>query len=152
MIIYKNIIYVILTILLVFITFNLVTISNNIAVYLKTKDDDLKLRRKSYGYITFADKAKATSAIVDLINMLVDQEVKVFFNTFIHLGQVYNIQNLDDDIQKISQKVYAALKSDLYSNTEILLDDEYIMTYIIDETTIVFLAFVKELNTLARKI
>jgi len=152
MIIYKNVIYVILTILLVFITFNLVTISNNIAIYLKTKDDDLKLRRKSYGYITFADKAKATSAIVDLINMLVDQEVKVFFNTFIHLGQVYNIQNLDDDIQKISKKVYAALKSDLYSNTEILLDDEYIMTYIIDETTIVFLAFVKELNTLARKV
>ena len=63
------------------------------------------------------------------------------------LNEKYQTINADNDIRSIADAVFDSLKKEnIFNNDDIFLNDEYIMKYIAQQSSIVFLALVKNYN------
>lgn len=77
-----------------------------------------------------------TNALLDFIIYMIDSEIaqRISFLTF--MRSRYNIQNLDHDVQEIGQRVFNSLKKEVLLNKDLVVNDDYILQFIMTETTL----------------
>ena len=82
------------------------------------------------------------SFIMTLVNLEIDNEVK----TIVSLNASYNIANLDKDIEKVSNKVFNAIKPEVYTSNANMMTDEYLMQFITESTSRYFISTIRAIN------
>ena len=82
------------------------------------------------------------SFIITITQLEVENEVK----TLVSLNARYNVTNLDRDIQKIAEKVYASLKPEVYQSTTNMMTEEYIFQFIVETASRHFLQTIRVIN------
>ena len=91
---------------------------------------------------------EATNDLLRLINTLIDNQCTVILKTTVALGEKYNYTSIKDDVTSISNMVFNGLdKNMIFSNPNIFLTNEYIMTYITQQTSLTLLNAVITYNT-----
>ena len=91
---------------------------------------------------------EATNDLLKLINTLIDNQCTVILKTTVALGEKYNYTSIKDDVTSISNTVFNGLdKTMVFNNPDIFLTDEYIMTYITQQTSLTLLNAVITYNT-----
>ena len=85
--------------------------------------------------LSYTEKVTATLSQLEIISFLIDNEIIRLLDRNARIQKAYNSTMLDEDSKKIAEKVYNGLKKDInFSNPNILITDEYIMSYITEHT------------------
>lgn len=93
------------------------------------------------------EQFELTNDILDLIDKLIQIEASNKLKQTAMLNEKYQTINADNDIRSIADAVFDSLKKEnIFNNDDIFLNDEYIMKYIAQQSSIVFLALVKNYN------
>lgn len=124
-------------------SYNLLT---SVIIFIQTKTASLKLEDKNKMTIRLEARVRSTSAVLNLIDTIVTNEVIGALKTYARLGENYKTMNTVDDIAAISKKVFDAIKKEIFSDNDTILTDEYLMTYINERTTLAFLIETQNLN------
>lgn len=99
------------------------------------------------------EKIEITEDIMKLIDKMITDEVTNKLRNHAALQTKYEYLNAADDINEISQNVFNGLKKEnLFENPDVFVTDEYIMKYIAQQTSLLFLSSVKEYNSQLRDI
>lgn len=93
------------------------------------------------------EQFELTNDILDLIDKLIQIEASNKLKQSAMLNEKYQTINADNDIRSIADAVFDSLKKEnIFNNDDIFLNNEYIMKYIAQQSSIVFLALVKNYN------
>lgn len=93
------------------------------------------------------EQFELTNDILDLIDKLIQIEASNKLKQSAMLNEKYRTINADNDIRSIADSVFDSLKKEnIFNNDDIFLNNEYIMKYIAQQSSIVFLALVKNYN------
>ena len=85
------------------------------------------------------------------------EEYRIYFNTkslddallktYVTLRQPYDYPRMGDDMQTIATEVFNGLKKQyLFNNEHTLVTDDYIIRYIQNQTILIFIKTIQELN------
>lgn len=81
------------------------------------------------------ERIDLTNSIFDLIDSMIEDEILSFMKDRIALREKYNVLNLDTDVGEISTNIYNAFNKDLFTDPNLLLNKEYMMSYITKKTS-----------------
>ena len=137
-----KIIEIIISILIMFLILYLCGMINSISLYFK---DRKEITRES-GEIS---RVNYTTDIMTLCLQLIQLESSKIMQSYVSLDIPYDITKLDEDVEDVSNKVYSALKKNIYSSKNIIITNEYLMSYIIENTKVILL---EEFTTRQRKV
>ena len=129
-----------------FILCQIYNLLKSIAIYVATKTESIKLYDKNNMIIRLEARVNSTNAVLNLIDTMVKNEVISSLKTYARLGEAYKSLKTVDDIEAISQKIFNAIKKEIFNENDTVLTDEYLMTYINEQTTLVFLIESKALT------
>lgn len=89
--------------------------------------------------ITNTEKIKA------LIDDAINSELNAKLNRALATGEKYDLKNIDIDIKEMSSNIINGLNPAIFK-TNLVFTNEYIMKYIVSQTTIILIRFVTEYN------
>lgn len=133
---FKQVIFVLACILMLYAFMYLGIMIKNIALYFMRKSELIKKENSNVFTTRHIDY---TNRIIEVINSIIVNEVVDFLKSLAVLKQKYNFINLDKDIGNISTVVYQAFKSSAYTSEYNILNEEYIMKYITNRVTLVLI-------------
>lgn len=133
---FKQVIFVLACILMLYAFMYLGIMIKNIALYFMRKSELIKKENSNVFTTRHIDY---TNRIIEVINSIIVNEVVDFLKSLAVLKQKYNFINLDKDIGNISTVVYQAFKSNAYTSEYNILNEEYIMKYITNRVTLVLI-------------
>lgn len=96
--------------------------------------------------ISLSERMGGTLEFLNVCNTLIDVEINNIMRTITRLNQKYDMKRLDDDVKAIATKVYKSVKSDVFINKDIVLQPDYIMQHITDETVLRLLKYTQAYN------
>ena len=135
----------------VLILLSILDIIDSISNYFKSKkakvDFELSLEKEAKGsQLSTLDKLTTTTDLLNMINTLITIEVSRTIDTCSMLNIKYELMNIDKDIAMISNNVFHGLESFVFDNNDVLLNNEYIMKYIMDNTTVLLIDCARNYN------
>lgn len=130
-----------------FILCQIYNLLKSIAIYVATKTESVKLYDRNNMIIRLEARVNSTNAVLNLIDTMVKNEVVSSLKTYARLGESYKTLKTVDDIEAISQKIFNAIKKEIFNENDTVLTDEYLMTYINEQTTLVFMIESRSLTT-----
>lgn len=133
---FKQVIFVLVCILMLYAFMYLGIMIKNIALYFMRKSELIKKENSNVFTTRHIDY---TNRIIEVINSIIVNEVVDFLKSLAVLKQKYNFINLDKDIGNISTVVYQAFKASVYISEYNILNEEYIMKYITNRVTLVLI-------------
>lgn len=133
---FKQVIFVLACILMLYAFMYLGIMIKNIALYFMRKSELIKKENSNVFTTRHIDY---TNRIIEVINSIIVNEVVDFLKSLAVLKQKYNFINLDKDISNISTVVYQAFKANAYTSEYNILNEEYIMKYITNRVTLVLI-------------
>lgn len=133
---FKQVIFVLVCILMLYAFMYLGIMIKNIALYFMRKSELIKKENSNVFTTRHIDY---TNRIIEVINSIIVNEVVDFLKSLAVLKQKYNFINLDKDIGNISTVVYQAFKASAYTSEYNILNEEYIMKYITNRVTLVLI-------------
>lgn len=116
------------------------------AIHLDTKTESIKLSDKNKMINRLEARVKSTNAVLSLINTIISNEVASVLKTYARLGENYKSINTADDIANVSNKVFNAIKKEIFQYNDTVVTEDYLMTYINEQTTLAFLIESKKLS------
>lgn len=91
---------------------------------------------------------EATNNLLRLINSMIDNQCTSVLKNTVVLHEKYEYPNIKDDVIAISTEVYKGLDKDkVFNNPDIFLTNEYVMSYINQQTSLTLLNAVIQYNT-----
>ena len=88
-----------------------------------------------------------TKDVMDLINQLIQIESDAKLKIYAPLNRKYEYTTLAEDIEGISESVYEGLRKEMiFDNPNVFISNEYIMKYISQQTSIIFMGLVLQYN------
>jgi ABC-type multidrug transport system fused ATPase/permease subunit len=130
-----------------FILCQIYNLLKTIAIHIATKTESVKLYDRNNMIIRLEARVNSTNAVLNLIDTMVKNEVVSSLKTYARLGETYKTLKTVDDIEAISQKIFNAIKKEIFNENDTVLTDEYLMTYINEQTTLVFMIESRSLTT-----
>ena len=98
------------------------------------------------------DKMDNTERMLDLIDMLINQHIVILFRNLASLRtEGYKINNLDKDVTAIADDVFKCLNAKELINAELIVNTNFILQYITQQTTMLILANARQFNDEIRK-
>lgn len=137
-----------ITIMYGFIT--LITLMRQVRIRLKTKTqiELTKLVEPKDISLPTNEQIELTRDFMNLINELIKIESDSKLKTYAPLNKKYEYTMLADDIEEISGSVYDGLKKDLaFNNPNVFVSDDYLMKYIAQQSSIIFMGLVIQYNS-----
>ena len=117
----------------------IIRLLGNIRTYIVCKTREIYLRNQksenSVVSLSMSERIELTNSILDLITFMVNNETIAYFKIYTSLQTMYNMSNMDHDIEYIASKVYEGINKDLFTNPNLILTDKYLMEYITKKTT-----------------
>lgn len=148
---FMTIVYVIGVIYGLFILIAVHQILLSLRALLQAKANNIRLnnsRLSEQPSLNLAQRVDATDKVLGIIDSLIEMEILTELRTISTLKVSYDLKNLDNDVKGIADKVFHAIKVDTYNDTNIVLNSEYLLEYITDQTVIQLLNHVLEYNAL----
>ena len=113
----------------------IIKLLSNIRMYIVNKSNsfylaNLKNQTKDNSTLDMPSRIDLTNSILDLITFLINNEIIIQIKPYIVLNNPYEISRLDDDVRVISTNVFKSINPSLFKDTNLVLTDEYLMTYI----------------------
>lgn len=142
----------VITIMYGFIT--VITLFRQIRIRLraKTEIEIRKMNQPPDRTVSIDIQLEVTKDLLSFINHIIEVESTNKLKTYIPLNTKYEYTYLKEDIEDISSLVYGGLNKDIvFDNPNIFLTNEYIMKYISQQTTIIFMGLVIQYNDNLRK-
>lgn len=121
----------------------LISVASN---YIETKNAKMQQDILISDSNQFNVRIESTTQLLKLIEYLVEVEITEILKSYARLEEPYPAIKMTEDIELVAQRVYKAFKSTTYSNTNLLLTDDYILGYINLEVTLQFIATTQRLN------
>jgi len=145
--IYKNVIFVIITILFIIGIIYLINLIMTFTSLIDAKKQDITIKSNRLSSADLMSKCTATASILKIIDIIIDLEISQVIRTYTSLNAKYEINRTPDDITIISNNVYKAIKKEIYVNDDSVLTEEYLMTYITNIVTMNFIEKVRAMNS-----
>lgn len=138
-----KVLFILVAFLITIQIFNLITsILNNI----DARTNSIKLSDKVRSINRLNARVQSTNAILSLMDTLIANEVTNALKAYARLGENYKSINTADDIEKISSRIFDSIKKEIFIDNDTIITDEYLMKYINEQTTLVFLIETQKLN------
>jgi hypothetical protein len=144
--IFFNIIKIIVSFLGIIGIFYIINLILTFTTYIDTKRQDITIRNDRLKSAELSIKCEATAYILKIIDIVIELEIAQVIRTYKTLNTKYEINRLSDDIKKISKTVYKSVKSEIYSNNDCVLTEDYLISYITNMTTMEFIKQVRDMN------
>ena len=93
-----------------------------------------------------------TLDILDFCKSLITTQIQERLKQTILLNQRYEMRNLDVDAKAIAEEVYKSLNMELISNNSLIVNDDFILSYITSESLMGLLVFTKDYNNKFSKV
>ena len=142
---------VIMCTMIVLISIALWILLTNMATYFKEKEKHLVILSgkeiNKYPSLSFSESLDATVDLMTLCNTLIDAEISKALQGCAIIKSKYSLQRLDTDLKLISSNVYGALNIEKILQTDLVLDIEYLLQYINNETFLRFINAVQVYNS-----
>lgn len=96
---------------------------------------------------TLKMEIETLDALFVSIDSLITAEISNVLKTYVTLRQPYDYPRMGDDMQTIATEVFNGLKKQyLFNNEHTLVTDDYIIRYIQNQTILIFIKTIQELN------
>lgn len=92
--------------------------------------------------LTMPERVNLTTSMFEFISNLITEEVESLMKTYVSLNTPYEIIKLDNDVEKISKIVYAGLNTDVFTDPNLIITKEYMMSFITKKTSYILLNYV----------
>ncbi len=136
-----------ITIMYGFIT--IITLMRQIRIRLKAKTEIeiMNLTKPIDRTLPTNTQIEITKDVMDLINQLIQIESDAKLKIYAPLNRKYEYTTLAEDIESISESVYEGLRKEMiFDNPNVFISNEYIMKYISQQTSIIFMGLVLQYN------
>lgn len=91
-------------------------------------------------------RLQTTGVLLQTIEGIVIHEIDAILTSYEMLGKRYEYTNIESDVNIITSRVKSGLDSDLFSEEDIIISNDYLSLYIADYTTLELLNAAAELN------
>ena len=149
------------TLSIVFIIFGMaaviyiIKLLGNIRSYIVNKSNSFYLNNqkiKSNGSATLSmpERVELTNSVLDLVTFMINNEITSVFKQYITLNDLYNMTNMDKDIEYVASNVANGLQQEVFTDPNLILTKEYLMRYISKKTIDLFIVVAQNHNTTLR--
>lgn len=148
----KIILIVVLSILAFILYIFITNLLDSLTRYFNSRADLYKTEKAKVEHemttstVSLIDRMEGTLQFLNVCNTLIDVEINNIMRTITRLNQKYDMKRLDDDVKLIATKVYKSVKSDVFINKDMVLQPDYIMQHITDETVLRLLKYTQAYN------
>lgn len=91
-------------------------------------------------------KISATAEFLEVIRALINNSVEDVLQPYTQLNKKYEVMKIDEDIVKVSTRVYSSISDYVLTSGGLMLMNEYIMDFIITEVRLALVDKVTEFN------
>ena len=105
-----------------------------------------KNKEQNLNHIDLDTRIDTTDKLLKMITILVDTEIQKKINLLSLKKEEYKILNLDKDIKNINTLVYRSINPNVFNDPELILIDEFIISFISSQTMLRFTTAVREYN------
>ena len=117
------------------------------ANYMEKKEENVIFDSALTRANTLKVESETLSILLLAIDNLISVEIANIIKTYLSLGEQYPLIKMDDDIKVVAQQVFDGLRKEyLFSNDHTIITDDYIMRYIQNQTIIMFIRTIQEMN------
>lgn len=126
----------ILVLLGICFTIYIIKLLSNIRHYIVNRSNSFYLNnlKLQSTILTTPERIDVTNSVLDLITFMINNEIASVFKQYISLNELYNISNIDKDAKTIAENVHNGIDSKLFTDPNVMLTSEYLMTYITKKT------------------
>lgn len=88
---------------------------------------------------TLGYRLEVTNEIYNFVSFLVANEIVRIFEYYAYLNEPYVINKFDEDLEKICSNVFEMIKPEVFTNSDLLITKEALMSFITKRATVMFL-------------
>lgn len=135
-----------------FCTINyIINLLSNIRAYIVNKSNSYYLSNKKNvrmdnSTLPMPDRIELTNNVLDLISFMINSEIITEMKPYIALNNSYTIANLDSDVTNISKRVFDGINKNLFVDPDLVLTQEYLISFITKKTLTTLLDVVQQHN------
>lgn len=141
-----NIVKIIVVIITLIVIFNLIT---NISEYFSAQTKRIMdVPLVTSDKLSLDIRNDITVSMMNMIVTMISNEIILVLRSYITLNIRYDLKKLDDDIQNISTNVFNGIRSDVILDDNLIMTSDYMMKYIVSETTTRMIETIKKFNSM----
>lgn len=138
-----NIFYGIMAFMAFILSICIICLVSSCDEFIRNKSKSITSKRESD---VIENRVANTAAVLDMMSYLIHGEIIKKISLLSLMNASYNFLNIDNDVKEVSEKVFNALKKDIFVSEEILITEDYLMEHISKNTMIELSAALKEAN------
>lgn len=141
----KLIVFYILALYFIILIFRVL---GNIALYIAERVNNMRILNRQLqneSAVLLENRIRGTEELLRLTEEMIKNAINEKLVKCARLNEPYRTINMDKDAEEIAKSVYDALKNTIV-DTEVILNSEYILSYIMSETINLLIISTKKYN------
>lgn len=144
----ENIKLIVLYILALYFIILIFRVLGNIALYIAERANNMRILNRQLqneSTVLLENRIRGTEELLRLTEEMIKNAINEKLVKCARLNEPYRTINMDKDAEEIAKSVYDALKNTIV-DTEVILNSEYILSYIMSETINLLIISTKKYN------
>lgn len=144
----ENIKLIVLYILALYFIILIFRVLGNIALYIAERVNNMRILNRQLqneSAVLLENRIRGTEELLRLTEEMIKNAINEKLVKCARLNEPYRTINMDKDAEEIAKSVYDALKNTIV-DTEVILNSEYILSYIMSETINLLIISTKKYN------
>ena len=97
--------------------------------------------------LNLQDRISLTNDFLVFVDIVIDDIIENALALFILSNTKYETRNIDKDIERISDKVFHAIKEKNFSDKDLIINTDYALEYITSKVSTKFVVEIKKINS-----
>lgn len=97
--------------------------------------------------LNLQDRISLTNDFLVFVDIVIDDIIENALALFILSNTKYETRNIDKDIERISDKVFHAIKEKIFSDKDLIINTDYALEYITSKVSTKFVVEIKKINS-----
>lgn len=144
----ENIKLIVLYILALYFIILIFRVLGNIALYIAERANNMRILNRQLqneSTVLLENRIRGTEELLRLTEEMIKNAINEKLVKCARLNEPYRTINMDKDAEEIAKSVYDALKNTIV-DSEVILNSEYILSYIMSETINLLIISTKKYN------
>lgn len=144
----ENIKLIVLYILALYFIILIFRVLGNIALYIAERANNMRILNRQLqneSTVLLENRIRGTEELLRLTEEMIKNAINEKLVKCARLNEPYRTINMDKDAEEIAKSVYDALKNTIV-DAEVILNSEYILSYIMSETINLLIISTKKYN------
>lgn len=144
----ENIKLIVLYILALYFIILIFRVLGNIALYIAERANNMRILNRQLqneSAVLLENRIRGTEELLRLTEEMIKNAINEKLVKCARLNEPYRTINMDKDAEEIAKSVYDALKNTIV-DSEVILNSEYILSYIMSETINLLIISTKKYN------